>query len=207
MVASEALTSGDLFEATDPFVLFSDWMAEAALSEPSDPNAMSLATVDETGLPDVRIVLLKGLDAHGFVFFTNTESAKGRELAATPKGALAFHWKTLRRQVRVRGPVEPVTPEEADAYFLTRPRLSQIGAWASQQSRELPTREHFEAEIARLEAEYGGGAPPRPGHWSGYRVLPLAIEFWRDRAFRLHDRLQFIRSDLDAPFTRRRLYP
>lgn len=207
MEHADPLTTGNLFEATDPFALFNEWMGEAAVSEPNDPNAMALATADETGLPDVRIVLLKGVDARGFVFFTNTESGKGRQLAANPQAALDFHWKTLGRQVRVRGPVENVTTHEADEYFATRPRLSQIGAWASQQSRELAERAVFEAEIARLDAEFGTGAPPRPAHWSGYRVLPLTIEFWHNRPYRLHDRLQFFRGSLDAPFARRRLYP
>lgn len=207
MEHDQPLTTGDLFDATDPFALFAAWMGEAAVSEPNDPNAMGLATADADGLPDLRIVLLKGLDERGFVFFTNTESGKGRQLAANPKAALDFHWKTLRRQVRVRGPVEPVTAAEADAYFATRPRLSQIGAWASLQSRELAARETLEAEVARRDAEFGTGAPPRPAHWSGYRVLPLTVEFWHDRPFRLHDRLQFFRSGLEASFERRRLYP
>lgn len=207
MEHDQPLTTDDLFEATDPFALFAAWMGEAALSEPNDPNAMGLATVDADGLPDLRIVLLKGLDARGFVFFTNTESGKGRQLAANSKAALDFHWKTLRRQVRVRGPVEPVTAAEADSYFATRPRLSQIGAWASRQSRELAARQIFEAEVARLDAAFGTDAPPRPAHWSGYRVLPLTVEFWHDRPFRLHDRLQFSRPGLEDRFDRRRLYP
>jgi pyridoxamine 5'-phosphate oxidase len=207
MEHTENLTSGNLFAVEDPFALFTEWMGEAAISEPNDPNAMALATVDESGLPDVRIVLLKGVDERGFVFFTNTESAKGRQLAANMQAAVDFHWKTLGRQVRVRGPVEQVTTHEADEYFASRPRLSQIGAWASQQSRELAERAIFEAEIARLDAEFGTGAPPRPSHWSGYRILPLTIEFWHNRPYRLHDRLQFVRTTPDAPFARRRLYP
>jgi pyridoxamine 5'-phosphate oxidase len=201
------LTGRDFEQDTDPFALFAEWLGEAALTEPSDPNAMSLATVDADGWPDVRIVLLKGVDESGFVFFTNLESSKGRQLAGQKRAALAFHWKTLERQVRLRGSVEPVAAEEADAYYATRPRLSQIGAWASRQSRPLSARAELEAEVARYEAEFAGGAVPRPSHWSGFRVVPLRIEFWHNRPFRLHDRIVFSRSGPDAPFTRQRLFP
>jgi pyridoxamine 5'-phosphate oxidase len=191
----------------EPFVLFDDWMADAKKTEPNDPNAMALATVDADGLPDVRMVLLKGVDARGFIFYTNTLSAKGVELGAAPKAALLFHWKSLRRQVRVRGPVEAVTAEEADAYFASRPRGSQIGAWASDQSRELPDRLALERRVAEFGLKFGIGKVPRPPHWSGYRVLPQAIEFWRDRPFRLHERLAFSRETPDEAWSVARLYP
>jgi pyridoxamine 5'-phosphate oxidase len=191
----------------EPFALFGEWMEAAKKAEPNDPNAMSLATVDKGGLPDVRMVLLKDVDARGFVFYTNTMSAKGLELGAAPKAALLFHWKSLRRQVRVRGPVETVTPEEADAYFATRARGSQIGAWASDQSRPLPDRLALERRVAEFGLKFGLAKVPRPPHWSGYRVLPQAIEFWRDRPFRLHERLAFSRETPDAPWTVARLYP
>ncbi|MDI4663216.1 pyridoxamine 5'-phosphate oxidase [Xanthobacter autotrophicus] len=207
MEAHNPLTSGDFTEASEPFRLFAEWLAEAEKSEPNDPNAMTLATVDPDGLPDARMVLLKGLDARGFVFFTNTDSAKGRELAATPKAALVFHWKSLRRQVRVRGPVEEVSTEEADAYFATRPRLSQIGAWASSQSRPLEGRFALEAAVAAATAKYALGTVPRPPHWTGFRVLPVAVEFWHDRPFRLHDRVVFRRDDEGALWSKTRLYP
>jgi pyridoxamine 5'-phosphate oxidase len=207
MEAHNPLTSSDFTEAGEPFRLFSEWLDDATRSEPNDPNAMTLATVDETGLPDARMVLLKGLDARGFVFFTNTESAKGRELAAVPKAALVFHWKSLRRQVRVRGVVEEVSAEEADAYFATRPRLSQIGAWASQQSRPLEGRFALEAAVAATTARYGLGTVPRPPHWTGFRIVPVAIEFWHDRPFRLHDRVVFRRGGEGESWVRTRLYP
>jgi len=190
-----ALTSGDLSEASDPFALFAEWFAEAAASEPNDPNAMALATVDDAGLPDLRMILLKGFDQAGFVFYTNLESRKGRQLVAHPRAALLFHWKSLRRQVRVRGPVEAVTPEEADAYFATRPRMSRIGAWASRQSEPLESRFALEKAVARYTARFAAGAIPRPPHWSGFRVVPAEIEFWRDGAFRLHDRVRFSREE------------
>jgi pyridoxamine 5'-phosphate oxidase len=168
---------------------------------------MSLATVDEKGMPDVRTVLLKGIDERGFVFYTNTESAKGRELAANPKAALLFYWKSLNRQIRIRGPVERVTPEEADAYFATRPKGAQIGAWASQQSRPLESRLAFEKAVAVYAAKYAIGAVPRPPHWSGYRIVPISMEFWHDRPFRLHDRIEFRRPGLGELWTKVRMYP
>ena len=200
------LTTGDLFDEGDPFALFAAWLGEATASEPNDPNAMALATVDETGMPDVRMVLLKGFERDGFVFYTNLESSKGRQLAAVPKAAVCFHWKSLRRQVRVRGPVEPVTPEEADAYFSTRARLSRIGAWASRQSRPLESRFALEKAVARYTARFAAGAIPRPPHWSGFRIAPQEIEFWRDGAFRLHDRVRFSR-DMGEGWTKSRLFP
>ncbi|SHE73557.1 Pyridoxamine 5'-phosphate oxidase [Kaistia soli DSM 19436] len=198
----------DFTDATNPFGLFAEWLLEAEKSEPNDPNAMALATVDEDGLPDVRMVLLKDFDEHGFVFYTNYESAKGRELLAQPKAALLFHWKSLRRQVRVRGPAEPVPAEEADDYFKTRPRHSRLGAWASQQSRPLESRFALEKAVALVAARYPLGDVPRPPHWSGFRIRPTQIEFWKDGAFRLHDRIVFGRAEPDAPeWSRERLYP
>ena len=194
-----------LLSETDPFALFGDWFAEALAKEPNDGNAMALATVDEAGLPDVRMVLLKDVDPSGFVFYTNLDSAKGRELAANPKAALLFHWKSLRRQVRVRGAVSAVTPEEADAYFATRARPAQLGAWASDQSRTLPDRLALEKKIAEVGLRFGLGKVPRPPHWSGYRLDPESIEFWRDRPFRLHERLLFERAE--GGWTTRRLFP
>jgi len=175
-----------LTEGNDPFVLFADWLTLAKDKEPNDPNAMALATVDADGLPDVRMVLLKHADPSGFVFYTNLESAKGMQLAGDPKAALCFHWKSLRRQVRVRGKVEPVSEAEADAYFASRARDSRIGAWASTQSRPLESRHALEKNVAKFAAKFGIGEIPRPPFWSGYRIVPLRIEFWRDRPFRLH---------------------
>ena len=196
-----------LAEGGDPLGLFADWLKEASAGEPNDPNAMALATVDSDGLPDVRMVLLKGVDDGGFVFYTNLDSAKGVQLAAEPKAALLFHWKSLRRQVRVRGPVVPVSDEAADAYFATRARGSQVGAWASAQSRPLESRLALEAAVARYGLRFGLGPVPRPPNWSGFRITPLAMEFWRSSRFRLHDRLQFARSSPDGPWTNQRLYP
>ena len=201
------LTTGDFTAAEDPFVLFDAWLDQATASEPRDPTAMTLATVDAEGMPDARMVLLKGVDSRGFVFFTNMDSQKGRELDAQPKAALVFHWKSLNKQVRVRGPSERVTESEADAYFATRPKQAQIGAWASQQSRPLESRLAFEKAIAISAAKYALGTVPRPPYWSGYRIVPLQMEFWQDRPFRLHDRIDFRRAAPDAPWSKTRLYP
>ncbi|MFN3448125.1 MAG: pyridoxamine 5'-phosphate oxidase [Roseococcus sp.] len=179
---------------TDPHALFAEWMAEATKTEPNDPNAMCLATATPDGRPSARMVLLKGQDARGFVFYTNLESRKGGELAANPRAALCFHWKTLARSVRVEGPVEPVTAEEADAYFATRARPSRIGAWASKQSRPLEGRWALEKAVAEYTLKFGLGEIPRPPHWSGFRVVPERIEFWRDMPFRLHERRVFHRE-------------
>ncbi|MGD9867906.1 MAG: pyridoxamine 5'-phosphate oxidase [Hyphomicrobiales bacterium] len=199
--------AADFAEAREPFALFAEWMAEAAEHEPNDPNAMALATVDPDGLPNVRMVLLKGADETGFVFYTNLESAKGHELAANPRAALVFHWKSLRRQIRVRGPVSPVGPGEADEYFASRPRGSRIGAWASSQSRPLESRFALEKAVAKFTARYAVGEVPRPPHWSGFRLEPVEMEFWHDRPYRLHDRIVFRRKDKSADWTRQRLYP
>jgi len=204
------LTPGDstgFLGSGEPFLLFSQWLAEAEKSEPNDPNAMALATVDADGLPDIRMVLLKGLDDRGFVFYTNTQSAKGNELAANPKAALLFHWKSLRRQVRIRGPVERVTDAEADSYYATRPRGSRIGAWASQQSRPLESRFALEKAVASYTAKFGLGEIPRPPHWTGFRILPVQVEFWHDRPFRLHDRLVFRLAGEGGGWSREQLYP
>lgn len=179
---------------TDPFILFSEWLDTARENEPNDPTAMALATVDAAGWPSVRMVLLKGHGADGFVFYTNQQSRKASELAQNAHAALCFHWKSLRRQVRVRGTVEPVTADEADAYFASRARDSQLGAWASDQSRALPDRETFERRFTEVRARFEGGAVPRPPHWSGYRVVPQDVEFWEDRAHRLHHRRLFTRA-------------
>lgn len=194
-------------ERNDPFGLFADWLKDAEKSEPNDPNAMSLATVDEEGLPDVRMVLLKGFDERGFVFYTNFQSQKGQEILGTGKAALNFHWKSLRRQVRVRGLTEEVSKDEADTYFASRPRDSRIGAWASQQSRPLESRFALETAVAMNAAKYAIGEVPRPAYWSGFRVKPLSIEFWHDRPFRLHDRVVFRRPAPGAEWGKARLYP
>ena len=194
-------------ERDDPFQLFGEWLEDAKKSEPNDPDAMALATADDSGLPNVRMVLMKDFSEKGFVFYTNFESQKGQELLATEKAALVFHWKTLRRQVRIRGIVEQVTSAEADAYYKSRPRDSRIGAWASQQSRPLGGRFELETAVAMYAARYAIGEVPRPPHWSGFRVKPTTIEFWHDRPFRLHDRVVFRRENPDAAWTKNRLYP
>lgn len=204
---TRTLFDDSLAEKPDPFDLFSHWLVEAKAEELNDPNAMALATVDVDGLPDVRMVLLNGLSDQGFVFFTNTQSAKGDELAAHPRAALLFHWKSLRRQVRVRGDVTPVSSDEADAYFASRHRGSQIGAHASAQSRQLGTKEQLKVKVAELERKYEGQNVPRPAHWSGYRIAPIQIEFWQDGEFRLHDRISYRRHQPGDPWSTSRLNP
>ncbi|WP_425405621.1 pyridoxamine 5'-phosphate oxidase [Hwanghaeella sp.] len=191
----------------NPFDVFADWFAEAQESEPNDPNAVALATADASGQPAVRMVLLKGYDEQGFVFYTNLESNKGRDLAENPKAAMLFHWKSLRRQVRIEGPVSAVTDEEADEYFASRARGSQIGAWASDQSRPLEGRFALEKRVATFTAKFGLGTVPRPSHWSGFRISPQRIEFWKDGAFRLHDRYVFTRDDDGQAWTVEQLFP
>lgn len=194
-------------ENSDPLTLFGDWYAEAAKSEPNDPDAVALATVGPDGTPSARMVLLKGYDPAGFVFYTNYESRKGQHLQAHTKAALLFHWKSLRRQVRLEGPVLQTTPQEADAYFASRARGSQIGAWASEQSRPLESRFALEKRVAEYTAKHLIGTVPRPAHWSGFRLQPLLIEFWQDGAFRLHDRLEYRRPAPGDPWTTRTLFP
>lgn len=201
------LTPSDLDAASEPFSLFRDWFAEAARTELNDPEAMALATVDAEGLPDARMVLLKEWSEDGFVFYSNAESAKGMQLASNMRAATLFHWKSLRRQVRLRGPVEPMSDAAADAYFASRPRDSRIGAWASQQSRPLESRFALEKSVAIHAAKYAIGEIPRPPYWRGYVIRPLAMEFWIDRPFRLHDRLRFSREGLTEPWKKERLYP
>jgi pyridoxamine 5'-phosphate oxidase len=196
-----------LFAVEAPLELFAAWLKEAREREPNDANAMALATVDDAGMPDVRMVLLKDFDAAGFTFYSNAESAKGRQLAARPQAALCFHWKSLRRSVRLRGPVTEVDAATADAYFASRDRGARLGAWASDQSRPLESRYALEMRIAEQAARFGLSEVSRPPHWTGWRLAPVRIEFWRDRPFRLHDRLEFTRPDADSGWTRRRLYP
>jgi pyridoxamine 5'-phosphate oxidase len=206
----EALPEGGVAEINatqDPYDVFGEWLALARKSEPNDPNAMALATADSEGMPDVRMVLLKDVDGDGFVFYTNLESAKGMQLAQNSQAALCFHWKSLRRQVRVRGHIAPVTNEEADAYFATRARDSRIGAWASTQSRPLEDRFALERSVAAHALKFGVGEVPRPAFWSGFRLTPSRIEFWRDKPFRLHDRLVFERADARANWSTIKLYP
>lgn len=201
------LKSGSFADADDPIALFELWLEEAAATEINDPEAMTLATVDEDGLPDARMILCKGVGPDGLVFYTNVESAKGRELAARPKAAALFHWKSLRRQARFRGPVTEVSDAEADAYFATRPTGSRIGAWASQQSRPLESRAALEAAVEAYAKRFGDGDIPRPAYWRGYRMAPVEIEFWCDGAFRLHDRIVFRRPAPGSPWRKERLYP
>ena len=204
-MAETALTDNDFTQSVEPYALFARWLADATASEPNDPTALSLATVDPDGMPNVRMVLLKGFDEQGFVFYTNYESAKGRELLSAMKAAMCFHWKSLRRQVRIRGIVETVTDAEADAYYATRPRGSRIGAWASAQSRPLEGRFALEKAVAEYTARYAIGEIPRPKHWSGFRIKPKSIEFWHYRPFRLHDRVLF---EADGKgWSKTRLYP
>ncbi|CTQ70496.1 pyridoxamine 5'-phosphate oxidase [Roseibium alexandrii] len=203
----EELTKGDFVEAEKPFELFDEWLEEAKTTEPNDPNALALSTVDPDGLPNVRMVLLKGFDETGFVFYTNLESAKGRELLSAGKAAMCFHWKSLRRQIRIRGEIVQVSAEEADEYYQSRPRGSRIGAWASRQSRPLESRFALEKEVAKYTAKFGISDIPRPEHWSGLRLIPSEIEFWADRPFRLHDRVKFTRSSPSEPWNKERLYP
>lgn len=192
-------------DAGEPFSVFGRWLEDAKTKEPNDANAMALATVDSTGLPDVRMVLLKDFNEQGFVFYTNTQSAKGVQLTDNPKAALLFHWKSLHRQVRIRGDVVRVSDVEADDYYHSRARNSQIGAWASDQSRPLESRFALEKKVAEVALRYGVGTIPRPPHWTGFRVIPETIEFWRDRPFRLHDRERFIRTE--GGWAREKLYP
>lgn len=195
----------DFTDATDPFSLFTAWLGDAEQSEPADPNAMALATIDQAGMPDVRMVLLKGHGEDGFVFYTNLKSAKGRALIANPKAALCFHWKSLSRQVRVRGTAKAVTPAEADRYFASRARESRLGAVASRQSEVLASRAVLETLVAALAEKYPSDVP-RPPHWSGFRLMPTEIEFWQAGAFRLHDRIRFLRLQ-SGDWAKERLYP
>ncbi len=190
----------------DPLELFRQWYAEAEETEPNDPNAMALATADTAGMPSVRMVLLKGYDADGFVFYTNLESRKGVQLRANPKAALVMHWKSLRRQVRVEGPVTQVSDAEADAYFASRSRGSQIGAWASKQSQPMDGPHDLEKGVAQYTARFHVGSVPRPAHWSGFRIAPARIEFWREGRFRLHERILYT-ADEAGGWTIQRLYP
>lgn len=201
------IDDGGITAKDDPLALFETWLEEAKKTEPNEANAMAIATADASGFPNVRMVLMKDATPDGFVFYTNTESAKGRELAANPRIAILFHWKTLRRQVRIRGTVAPVSEAEADAYFATRAKDSQIGAWASAQSRPMEGRWVFEKEIAKYAAKYALTKVPRPSYWCGFRVTPLEWEFWRDRPFRLHDRLVYRRADAKSAWRTERLFP
>jgi pyridoxamine 5'-phosphate oxidase len=195
----------DFTESTQPYSLFGEWLEDAMRSEPNDPNAFALSTVDPDGMPNVRMVLLKGFDTRGFVFYTNYESTKGWEILGSMKAAMCFHWKSLQRQVRVRGNVEIVADDEADAYYASRARGSRIGAWASKQSRPLESRFALEKAVAEYTARYAIGEIPRPPYWSGFRIVPVSIEFWHDRPFRLHDRVIF--TEAEGGWNKTRLYP
>lgn len=205
-IADKPLRSGNLEQAQDPYALFADWFEKAEAKEPNDANAVALATVGTEGMPSVRMVLMKGFDDQGFVFYTNLGSRKARELSETGKAALCFHWKSLRRQVRVTGDVSPVSDEEADIYFASRARLSRIGAWASRQSQPLESRFALEKSVAKETARFGVGTIPRPEFWSGFRIAPREIEFWNNGEFRLHDRFVF-KPDGTGGWTKTRLYP
>ncbi len=201
------LSTADFSKAGDPLTLFTFWLEEARATEINDPEAMTLATVDADGLPDARMVLCKGVDERGIVFYTNVESAKGRELEGQPQAAALFHWKSLRRQARFRGAISEVTTAESDAYFASRPRGSQIGAWASQQSRPLAQRGDLEAAVESYERRYANADVPRPDYWRGYRLSPVEIELWRDRPSRLHERVRFTRSSPESAWDKQLLYP
>jgi len=192
-------------EGADPFELFEDWFAAAEETESVDPNAMTVATVDASGMPNARILLLKGRSRDGFVFYTNLHSVKGQEVLSQQKVALLFHWKTQKRQIRIQGPAALVTDEMADAYFATRRRQSQLGAWASDQSRPLDRRETFEQRLEDMAAKFEGQEVPRPPHWSGFQVAPQTMEFWEDREYRLHDRVRYTKND--GGWSGQRLYP
>lgn len=209
---ASALTIGDQIDNNSrnnlkPLEMFNEWLKAAEKSEPNDPSAMSIATVDASGMPNVRMVLMRRYDDRGFVFFTNFESQKGEELLGQQKAAANFHWKSLRKQVRIRGEVEVVSDEEADEYFYSRHRGSRIGAHASKQSRPLESRFALEKAVAKYTAKFGTGKIERPAHWSGFRIKPLSIEFWNDGKFRLHDRVRFDRDTLDGDWEVERLYP
>jgi len=191
----------------DPFAVFEEWFALANDAEPNDPHAMALASADASGLPDVRMVLLNARDSRGFCFFTNFGSDKGRQLLANPQAAAVFHWKSIRRQVRLRGPVEVVSPAESDAYFSSRHRGSQIASASSLQSRPLENRDTLVARVEALTVELGEAPVPRPDHWAGFRIKPISMEFWKDGQYRLHDRVRFVRDTIDAPWQSDRLYP
>lgn len=206
-MSESMLTTGDFTEENEPFALFGSWLKDAERSEPNDPSAVAVATVDEHGMPNVRMVLLRRYDSRGFVFFTNFESQKGREILGQKKAAMCFHWKSLHRQVRLRGEVEVVSDAEADEYFHTRPVGSRIGAWASKQSRPLESRFALEKAVAEYTARYAIGEIPRPPYWSGFRIKPLSIEFWHDRKFRLHDRIEFRRDTPEGDWQKVRMYP